>query len=76
MTMTASDAVMPYNDRMPVLLAPDEYARWLQGGIEDVIAFQFRPPLAADRITILHTEDRWRSGTVPDFAAQGQIDLL
>lgn len=76
MTMTANDAVMPYNDRMPVLLSQDDYARWLHGGIEDVIAFQFRPPIADDRIVILHTEDRWRSGTVPGFVAHAQIALL
>lgn len=76
MTMTANDAVMPFNDRMPVLLAPGEYARWLRGSIEDVIAFQFRPPLAAKRITTFHTEDLWRSGKVPDFAAKAQMALL
>lgn len=76
MTMTASDAVMPYNDRMPALLGQDEYERWLNGSISDVIEFQFRPPLAADQIEVIHSEDRWRSGDVPDFTAAGQIALL
>jgi len=76
MTMTASDAVMPYNDRMPVLLGQDEYARWLHGSISDVIEFQFRPPTAADRIEIMHTDDRWQSGSAPDFAALSQAALL
>jgi len=77
MTMTANDAVMPFNDRMPVLLAPDEYSRWLHGGIEDVIGFQFiRPPPAAARVDVLHTDDLWRSGKVPDFAARSQMALL
>ncbi|TPG42546.1 hypothetical protein EAH79_01270 [Sphingomonas koreensis] len=76
MTMTASQTIIPNNDRMPVLLAPSDSVRWLQSGIEDVIGFQFRPPIADDRIAILHTEDRWRSGTVPDFVAQTQIALL
>lgn len=76
MTMTASDAVMPYNDRMPVLLGRDEYSRWLHGSIGDVIEFQFRAPMAADRIEVFHSEDRWRSGGVPDFTALAQETLL
>lgn len=50
MTMTANAAVEPYNDRMPALLIADEYERWLHGSIQDVIDFQFRPPIAAVRI--------------------------
>lgn len=65
MTMTANTLVEPYNDRMPVLLDPHEFDGWLHGSIEDVIRFQFRAPFAADRMEILHTEDRWRSGTLP-----------
>jgi len=76
MTMTASDAVMPYNDRMPVLLEQSEYSRWLHGSISDVIEFQFRPPMAAERVEVMHTDDRWRSGSVPDFWALSQIVLI
>ena len=76
MTMAANDTVMPYNDRMPTLLDQDEYERWLHGSISDVIEFQFRAPMAADQIEVTHTDDRWRSGRVPDFEAQGQIALL
>jgi putative SOS response-associated peptidase YedK len=76
MTMTASDVVMPYNDRMPALLGRGEYERWLNGSISDVIEFQFRAPLAADQIEVIHSEDRWRSGDVPEFIAAGQIALL
>jgi putative SOS response-associated peptidase YedK len=65
MTMTANALVAPYNDRMPVLLTRDEYARWLHGTIQDVIAFQFRTPLASERMKILNTEDRWKSGKLP-----------
>lgn len=65
MTMSASEHILAYNDRMPVLLEPEEYARWLHGSIEDVIAFQFRAPIASERLAILHTEDRWRSGKPP-----------
>jgi len=76
MTMSASDAVMPYNDRMPVLLGKGEYARWLHGSISDVIEFQFRPPMAANSLAITHTDDRWRSGDVPNFTALSQMELL
>ena len=75
MTMEANGAVMPYNDRMPVLLEPHEYARWLHGTIKDVIAFQFRPPPPSDRFTVEHTDDLWRSGKLPP-TAQPQASLL
>jgi putative SOS response-associated peptidase YedK len=75
MTMTANEAVEPYNDRMPVLLDPHDYDRWLHGSIEDVIAFQFRAPLAAERMKVLHSADLWRSGKLP-VAMQPQLALL
>lgn len=75
MTMTANAAVEPYNDRMPVLLGADEYDRWLHGTIEDVIAFQFRPPIAAERMTIEHSGDRWKSGKLP-AGIKPQLALL
>lgn len=76
MTMAANDAVMPYNDRMPALLGQHEYERWLHGAISDVIEFQFRPPIAADRMNVIHTDDRWRSGAVPEFLAMAQGVLI
>jgi putative SOS response-associated peptidase YedK len=75
MTMTASDAVMPYNDRMPVLLDRSEYQRWLHGSISEVIELQFRPPMAKERLEVTPTVDRWRSGTVPSFAELSQESL-
>ena len=75
MTMTANALVEPYNDRMLVLLARDEYERWLHGSIQDVIAFQFQPPLASERMTILNTQDRWKSGKLPPLL-QPQMALL
>ncbi|HEX4693620.1 SOS response-associated peptidase family protein [Sphingomonas sp.] len=75
MTMTANGMVEPYNDRMPVLLARDEYDRWLHGSIQDVIAFQFRPPIADDGMAILNTQDRWKSGKLP-VGIQPQMALL
>jgi putative SOS response-associated peptidase YedK len=65
MTMDANEAIPPTNDRMPVLLDPHEYDRWLHGPIQDVIGFQFRQPFAADRMEVTRTDDRWRSGKLP-----------
>lgn len=73
MTMDANEAVMPTNDRMPVLLMPDEYEAWLHGSIRDVIRFQFRKPPPADRLEVLPTNDLWRNGKFPPVA---QLPLL
>lgn len=70
MTMAANNAVLPTNDRMPVLLDAEDYDRWLHGGIEDVIRFQFREPLDTRRMVVTPTEDRWRSGQGPPAAPQ------
>jgi putative SOS response-associated peptidase YedK len=37
-----NEAIRPIHDRMPVLLMPDEYDRWLNGSFEDLIGFQKR----------------------------------
>ena len=65
MTMTANAAVAATNERMPVLLDPRDYDRWLHGSIADVIGFQFREPLAADRLIVIPTDDLWRCGGLP-----------
>lgn len=70
MTMDANEAVMPTNDRMPALLEPHEWERWLKGSIEDVIEFQFRAPFAANRMIVEQTNDRWRSEGLPSNAQQ------
>jgi putative SOS response-associated peptidase YedK len=75
MTMTASELVMPYNDRMPVLLARSQWDRWLHGSIRDVLAFQFRPPMPSELLMIQHTEDRWKSGKLP-AQPDGQLALI
>ena len=58
MTTDSNDAVKDLNPRMPVLLAPQEYERWLTCGIADVIGFQFRkfPP---ELLTTDRTDDYW-----------------
>lgn len=38
----ANEAIQPVHDRMPVLLMPDEYERWLRGSLNDVVVFQQR----------------------------------
>ncbi len=75
MTMEANAAIPPTNDRMPVLLEPHEYDRWLHGSIEDVIGFQFRRPIAAERMVIERTEDLWRSDGQPSQSGR-QATLL
>lgn len=58
MTTDSNSAVAPLNPRMPVLLEPEDYQRWLHGPIEDVIAFQFRP-FPAERLVKRVTDDLW-----------------
>jgi len=70
MTMEANAAIPPTNDRMPALLEDDEIDTWLRGTIQDVIGFQFRPPFAADRMDVMHTDDAWRNGGPPPSFAQ------
>jgi len=65
MTMEANAVVAETNERMPVLLDPGEYDWWLRGSIRDVIGFQFRPPVAAERMVVTRTDDLWRSGGLP-----------
>lgn len=75
MTMTANSAVMPTNDRMPVLLDRHECERWFRGSIQDVIAFQFRDPFGESRMDVERTEDLWRSGALPK-SGQPQLSLI
>lgn len=37
-----NEAIRPVDDRMPVLLMPDEYDAWLNGDFDQAIAFQNR----------------------------------
>jgi putative SOS response-associated peptidase YedK len=61
MTTDSNEAVSPLNPRMPVLLRPDDYERWLHGTIQDVIAFQFRE-VPAERLILERTDELWRGG--------------
>lgn len=59
MTTDSNSAVAPLNPRMPVILAPDEYEQWLEGSVDDVIEFQFRPPFPAKSMEIERTKELW-----------------
>lgn len=58
MTTDSNSAVEPLNPRMPVLLEPADYDRWLHGDIRDVIDFQFRA-FPSDRLQIERSDDLW-----------------
>lgn len=53
-----NEAIRPVHDRMPVLLLPQDYDRWLHGSLEDVVGFQQRvfPP---DLVEMRRTADLW-----------------
>jgi putative SOS response-associated peptidase YedK len=53
-----NDAIRPVHDRMPVLLLPDDYDRWLHGGLDDAIAFQDRC-FPNELIEMERTRDPW-----------------
>lgn len=57
--MTAcNEAIRPVHDRMPVLLQPDEYDRWLNGSFDDTLAFQDRC-FPEDLIAMNRTSEPW-----------------
>ncbi|RVT91300.1 SOS response-associated peptidase [Sphingomonas crocodyli] len=53
-----NEAIRPVHDRMPVLLMPDEYDRWLNGVFEDVVAIQDKG-FPSDLIEMRRTEEPW-----------------
>ena len=53
-----NEAIRPVHDRMPVLLMPDEYDRWLNGSFDDLIAFQERC-FPDDLIVMDRTDELW-----------------
>jgi len=65
-----NEAIRPVHDRMPVLLHPDEYDRWLHGSFEDLLTFQTRC-FPDDLIEMERTSDLWvpKKTTVPDRAS-------
>lgn len=59
MTGESNELVKPLNDRSPIILAPEEYDRWLAAPIQDVIWFQFRAPFPAERMAMERTDELW-----------------
>ncbi len=53
-----NEAIRPVHDRMPVLLMPDEYGRWLNGTFDDLLTFQERR-FPGDLIEIKRTDELW-----------------
>ena len=53
-----NEAIRPIHNRMPVLLQPDEYEQWLQGGFDEVAALQDRC-FPDELITMERTSDLW-----------------
>ena len=74
LTRDENGAIAPTNDRMPVILMPQDYEAWLRGPVEELIRFQFGPTLAPERMIVDRTEDRWRSEGLPSTARrQGSL---
>lgn len=64
-----NEVVSPVHNRMPVLLHPDEYDRWLHGSLKDVTAFQDR--CFPDELTAIErTTDPWRRAKAAAPTAQ------
>jgi putative SOS response-associated peptidase YedK len=53
-----NEAIRPVHNRMPVLLLPDDYDRWLNGSFDDLIGLQERC-FSDDLIVIDRTSDLW-----------------
>jgi putative SOS response-associated peptidase YedK len=64
-----NEAIRPVHDRMPVLLMPDEWDRWMHGSMEDVIAFQNRC-FPDDLIEMRRTSEPWLKRPKPATPAQ------
>ncbi|MGR9470651.1 SOS response-associated peptidase [Rhizobium leguminosarum] len=54
----ANEAVAPVHSRMPVVLYPHEYDRWMHGSLSDLIALQQRK-YPAQSILMERTNDLW-----------------
>jgi putative SOS response-associated peptidase YedK len=59
-------AVEPVHHRMPVLLLPDEWERWLHGSLDDVRSFQDRT-FPAELTEIERTAEPWLRRKAPEL---------
>ena len=57
----ANACVAPVHDRMPVILSPDDYAAWLHGELDDLLALQ--RPYPCDAMVVTPTDEPWADGT-------------
>lgn len=53
-----NEAICPLHDRMPVLLHSHEYDRWLNGSLDDLVAFEQRCPHEA-LIAMERSDELW-----------------
>jgi putative SOS response-associated peptidase YedK len=63
-----NEAIRPVHNRMPVLLLPEDYDRWLHGSLDDVKAFEQR--CFPDELIEIHRTD------VPWFQPKGTVAPL
>ena len=64
-----NEAIRPVHDRMPVLLMPDEYDRWLNGSFDDALGFQQRC-FPDELIEMTRTDELWvKRKTAPEAPA-------
>jgi len=80
MVMTASDGTdaATVHERMPVLLAPEDQPRWLEGTPDAAMALcrAWPGPLAIDRTSIDRTAEPWAAGKARPAVASGQPGLF
>lgn len=65
-----NEAIRPVHDRMPVLLQPSEYDRWLNGSFDDTLAFQERC-FPDELIDMSRTSEPWTKPRASPAAASG-----
>ncbi|MCJ8159910.1 SOS response-associated peptidase [Sphingomonas sp. LaA6.9] len=66
-----NEAIRPVHDRMPVLLMPEDYDRWLGGSFEDALGFQERC-FPDDLIVMERTNEPWnKAGTLESHHPSG-----
>jgi putative SOS response-associated peptidase YedK len=65
-TTKANDLVRPINDRMPVIIAAEDYDRWLDSDFHDTQQLQCMQPFPPGEMILTPEENRARSGQRPE----------
>lgn len=60
---------------MPLLVARNEWHHWLRSPIRNIVYPQIRDLFPAEKMTLEHTEDRWRGGKSPPMP-ESQLTLI